>query len=173
MSDQNTIQLRIGVEAWFRANPQETLTAEDIAHKFVHHHSTIHTKLAPLVQNGTLALGPDKHGEQVYSAGPGLGQSSKRKRPTPSKAPADATPEAMAAIPVEKQKPQNTTGRGADKWAPLFQGLDEPDDSKAIPAEWHVAVGCQAYKRNKKAGHKVYAVRRINDTQSRLYRIAK
>lgn len=180
MSDDRTILFRIAVEAWFQDNRDEVLNAKDIAHKFSefgHHHSTIHTKLAPLVQNGTLTLAKDKHGEQVYSAGPNLAHAKpQRKRRQiatgPQRNAPVVTPEMLAAIPLEKNTPIHPRGNGGSKWTLLFAGLDEPNTSKPIPTEWHNAVAATATKRNRKAGRQIYAVRRENATQSRLYRIA-
>jgi hypothetical protein len=60
------------VVAFFQANPDEALNADDIAEKFGASRNTVHTLLRPALDAEVLVRVRDKYGEYEYSAGPAL-----------------------------------------------------------------------------------------------------
>ncbi|MGE4241751.1 hypothetical protein [Ramlibacter sp.] len=64
--------------AFFSANPDEILTAEDIAAKFGGARSAAHTCLAQAVEAGQVKRERDKEGVYVYSRGDGAPAAAKR-----------------------------------------------------------------------------------------------
>ena len=88
------------------------------------------------------------------------------------------TADAIAGIKVETGIPaRGLHARAGDsKWAPLFDKLNKPDTSVAIPRSWKTAVAAEATKRNTKAeadkAGPIYRVALISDTQARVWRTA-
>lgn len=189
------------VLAFFQANRDETLTADDIADKFGLVRSNVHTVLRPALDAQLLARDRDHFGDYVYSAGPQLATlpvddagpatapAATATPPQPSNPPQGATtlrrnaqvavdPRDIAALPVDTGVPFHGPDRSPGaKWAPLFEKLTDNGHSVAYPLAWHTAVVAQAAKLNgalkKRNATYAYRVRKISDTQARLWRIAK
>lgn len=68
-------------------------------------------------------------------------------------------------IPVMK-------GRAGAKWQPLFDKLQAPDESVEFDGQYHGAVCAVASKLNAQAKVTRWAVRRVSETRSGLWRLA-
>lgn len=88
------------------------------------------------------------------------------------------TADAIAGIKVETGVPVRGlfARAGNSKWAPLFDKLDKPDTSIAIPRNWKTAAAAEANKRNTKAkadkAGPTYRVALISETHARVWRTA-
>ena len=191
------------VLAFFQANRDETLTADDIADKFGLVRNNVHTVLRPALDAQLLARDRDHFGDYVYSAGPQLATTAPAESepshavienhtaaasdeawppaPTPTlrrNAQVAVDPRDIAALPVDTGVPFHGPDRSPGaKWAPLFEKLTDNGHSVAYPLAWHTAVVAQAAKLNgalkKRNATYAYRARKISDTQARLWRIAK
>ena len=64
--------LASSVVNFFRNNPDEQLTVDDIADKFDVGHSSVHTQLSPALEAHLLHRGKNEDGQYVYAAGTAL-----------------------------------------------------------------------------------------------------
>lgn len=85
------------VLAFFAANPEETLTADDIAEKVSMSRHNVHTTMRPAVDAGLLKRERDLLGDYVYSAGPKLAAATP---PSPEQ-PAQVNPAHQAQADAE------------------------------------------------------------------------
>lgn len=179
---------------FFLNNPDEELTAHEMAQKFGMVRGSVHTVLRPSVDAQLLNRNRDELGDYVYSRGPKLvpgtvpaatedaepttpiavnwppapkaSQRGKRKvMPDPS---------FIAALPVDDGVPFSQAGaHEGQKWAPLFGKLTAAGQSVQFPAEWKTAVQATALKLNRKATDHAWRVRSVSETHARLWRLAK
>lgn len=160
------------VLSYFEHNPDDSLTAEDIAVKFDAKVTSVRNTLRPAVQAGMLNLEENNEGESVYvlpkpaTQGP-LADYITVVAPRPSKpvaitAPAPAKPPAagfrqyptaaeIEALPLIKGTLPQAPRRIGGKWDALFDRVTEPGLLLEIPRAWHEAVSSEARKRNKRA----------------------
>lgn len=187
---------------FFRANPDEELTADDISDKFDMPRLSVHTLVRPAVDGRAIQRSRNLLGEYIYRAGPALATTPRGTPATPA-APTAPQPQATPApagghraalyhkprtrkvvqlvevdlalidsLPVDTHVPL-ARREITSKWDPLFRKLTQPGESVAIPIAWHRAVSAEALKRNRQATDHAWRVRQQSDTQARLYRIAK
>lgn len=152
------------VLAYFAANPEECLTAEDIAEKFGAIRSNVHTQLRAALDAGCLKRSMSDDG-YTYTLG------DQRPVPTQPRPTAKQDPVHLIALPREKRKTGSaalvhldlaalvvddnvpfaprSANTGANKWAPLFAKLTKKGQSVAIPANARGAIGAAANKANK------------------------
>ena len=164
------------VLAYFMANDDECLTAEDIAEKFGAIRGNVHTQLRATLDAGLLkrAMGDDGY---TYSLG---NQRPAPQQPTPT---AKQDPVHLVALPRQKRKTGcaalvrvdidalvvddnipydlRVVNAGANKWGPLFAKLTKPGQSVAIPANARGAIGAAASKINKTGTQGKYRVARV------------
>lgn len=169
------------VVQFFQNNPEEVLTADDIALKFGAPRSTIHSTLRMPVDAMALQRRRNDDGEYVYAAGPRISVTKiktadtslagTRERAGPP--PVVVTPEQLEALQVERNVPLYS-GRGGgvhgvSKWGDLFAKLSEAGTSIRIPLDWQKAVYAQSKKLNKD-GKGTFIVRKVDDTHARIWR---
>lgn len=161
---------------FFQNNPDETLTADDMAEKFGMQRNQVHSVLRPALDAELLKRDRDDLGEYVYSAGPKMyttkvqwdasapvpaaqlaaatvaAASNWPRAPTPTRRGTVAVPLTLADIAdlqvsTNVPYPHGRTAPGA-KWAPLFAKLQANDQSVAYPLAWHTAVQASVGKEN-------------------------
>jgi len=171
------------VIGFFAANPEETLSAYDIADKFDAVAANVHTCLALAIKAGALVRTLDDDGMYLYRLGTGTPPKPRtgvnidaahlvaRKAPKPCRAPVTID---FAALKVEEGIPYqvNPSQRGSSKWAPLFAKLTKPGQSIAIPAHARGAVGAAVCKQNKKPGKMGKFRVALEGDHARVWRIA-
>lgn len=178
--------------AFLKDQPEATLTADDMADQFGMQRNTVHTLLRPALDAKLLRRDRDLLGEYRYRAGPAL---AKAALPTTDaaaddEAAADDWPSApgaarsyskVAVDPAVFAKLQPETdvpftdlaAAPGGKWAPLFDKLTTNGQSIAFPLDWQSAVAATSLKRNRTAPDHTWRVRKVSDTQARLWRLAK
>lgn len=166
--------------AFFKANPEETLTADDFAAKFDMQRNNVHTIMRPALDAGLLKRKRDDLGEYVYTAAAALAgfavdalETDNAKTADPALdcpaapwpnapggrsktakpySPLHIGPAEFAALTVDTHVPFQPAGSSAGaKWAPLFDLLTSTGQSVAYPIAWHSAVSASAQKRNQQA----------------------
>lgn len=181
---------------YFRGNPAEELTMEDIVVKFGATRPGIHTLLRPALDAGFLARRRDQDGDYYYSAGKQLFDPLPAAHPVhaPAPSPVPASPVAAApkppapthktgqssirkmididALVVETGVPfMGTSSKGQSKWTPLFDRLKRKGESLVIPIDFKGAVASAALKHNKTHPGN-YTVAVISKTVARVWRNA-
>ena len=142
---------------FFRTNPDEVLTVEDIVNKFDAPRGNIHTQLRPAVEVDLLRRGRNDEGEYTYQGGVRIeviNKSGETPVPKARKPESYASPRHaidIDALVVEKGVPMTPTRPGfAPKWDPLFDKLTEVGDSIEVPAKLRAALASAAATRNKR-----------------------
>lgn len=184
--------------AFFQANPDEELTADELAAKFGMVRGSVHTLLRPALDAGLLKRIRDDLGEYIYQRGPNLdlcaAPCSDPEDDPPASEPTDFVPgwppapqttqrgkrklildpKQIAALPVDTDVPfQPPSMHEGHKWEPLFSKLTQAGHSVQFPVEWKTAVAATAQKLNRKATTHAWRVRVVSDTHARLWRLAK
>ena len=171
--------LPYSVCAFFRKNPNEELSRDDIAQKFDVERNAITAGLSRcfaanfLVEHG-------KRGDSTITAGSALAawspSTASLAPPPPPKTPRTYTP--LPPVDFTKLKverglpvPAKKGGKGSSRWGPLFEKLDKPDTSIALKAMYYSALAKAAQDRTKTTGHK-YVIRKLSDTEMRIWRTA-
>lgn len=166
---------------FFRNNPDEILTLDDISDKFGATRGNIHTLLKTAVNACLLERTADDEHGYVYSAGADL------RRWAPEAAvpatPAAARPKAagfsspritldLDALKVDEGIPYARTSlKGSSKWQPLFARLTRAGQSIEIPATAKTALTAAAYQQNKlKQG--TFKVAMTGRSTARVWRVA-
>jgi hypothetical protein len=167
---------------FFRANPDEDLTIDDIAQKFDATRNNVHTLLTLAIDNELLARSRNEDGEYVYHL-----PSHKPARKQGNAAPASQTAKTHrkpAATSVRKTLDMSTLVvdenvpfigdqvKGESKWAPFFAKFTKPGQSIAIPGDLRGAVGAAANKINTLKVHGKFRVARTGADEARVWRIA-
>lgn len=185
-----------GSVAWkviefFTTNPDEAMTPEDIGIKFDKPGKQVHSLLAQAVESGALTRKTNSDGELEYSLGtgvpeikaaPGRAQSHRQSHDAilsggflaqraPQSRPKEPLQIDMTAIPIESGIPLPIKGqRKRTDWTPLLSRL-EPGSSCVLPIRAKFTLGA-AITAFKKSGKGLLAMRKISDTELRLWRIA-
>lgn len=168
---------------FLRANPEEFLTADDVAAKFGIGRAGVHTVLARSVDAGLLHRAKDRDGDMVYS----LGERAKAGT-APAAAPPPAPPAAEAPadgpraapfvlrpelVKVERGVPMpganSSKGENARTWDATLARL-ETGDSFALPLAAKASAG-KYLARHAKATGRTYATRTV-DSGLRIWRTA-
>ena len=165
---------------FFRSNPGEELTLDDIVAKFDTTRGNIHSLLRPAVEVDMLRRDRNADGEYFYTAGARIevisaaGDTPERpaaraRRPSGYASPRHQVD--LSALVVEKGVPlPQQRAKLVSKWEPLFAKLAVPGDSIAIPAEIVVTLRSEAVKRAK-AGRGHYKVLRLDGGGARIWRV--
>ena len=137
---------------FFRANPDEELSLEDITDKFDATRGNIHTLLAPAREAGLLDRYQNADGEYLYKAGPKIGKADGIDMDAVhnSRSPFGAPQRRRVAVPaVDLPDPRAVTiedgiplpgARAKRDWMPLLQRL-QPKQSAALPLATLPALG--------------------------------
>lgn len=167
---------------WFRRNPDEELSAADIAQQYDVSSSAVAASLAACYEHGLLRRDRSS-GSVVTVAGPNLKArelpaavtlltAPPTKRQT-SRATRTSLPEldwnlvqVAEDMPVP---PKRLCVRGATKYARLFELLSRPGLSAPIPLAYVAAVQKAAIVRSK-GGLGKYVVRRTGENEARIWR---
>lgn len=154
------------VLAFFRANPDEELSVDDMAGKFGVNRKNIHTLLRPALDASLLARERNDEAEYIYKAGPQLqtvpaARARKNATTTPDTTGHGAlfgadtaySQALIAQLPVATDRvyDPNPSHKGQSKWQPLFHRLTQNGQSILFPAGWRKAVASHAQKVNKEA----------------------
>lgn len=165
------------VVAFFRANPDERLTADDVAQKWDVNRKSVHTLLARSLDVQLLQREQSTDGEWIYAAGAMLPMTAvpEPKPARSSKAFGFSSPRHafdLDAAEVEEDVPYMPGGiKGQSKWGPLFDKLEKPGQSIAIPGQVKSAVAAAAIKRNaEKRG--TFRVQMTGPDAARVWRVA-
>lgn len=152
---------------FFRQNPDEELTIDDIASKYAAARNSVHTNLSKSVDAHMVQRSRNDDGEYVYKAGPALGTSHNSKAAQTAPVVAAPVPEYVVedgvAIPPK-------LGELSLKLKDLMESL-QPGQSSAVPIRQRDTL-------NKLIGHangenkKQFVSRRINEAQIRVWRTA-
>jgi hypothetical protein len=162
--------------AYFRRLPDEELSSKDIALKFQAEQSSVQILLKRAVETGMLA-----RDGAIYSAGPQIGQLAppattlaERPKQPPAKGFDNLRHHIdLTALQVEEGIPYLAQGPGpaGSKWAPIFDKLQKPGQSIAIPVAVKAALAAAAIKRNKEKNG-TFKVALTSSTTARIWRIA-
>ena len=171
---------------FFRNNPDEVLTLDDISDKFNATRGNIHTLLRPAMDAGLLERSQDTDGEYIYRAGPQLlakvadlpveagaapvADTPKRAAPSGYNSPRHAID--IAALKIDVGVPYLPAGhKGQSKWEPLFARMTKADQSIALPGNVKSALAAAVVLRNKqKRG--TFKIAMTSANEARLWRIA-
>lgn len=168
---------------FFKANPDEELSTVDITDKFGISLASVHTILRSAVEVGLLKRIRNDLGDYIYIAGPSLsayapGTEAKglvEEKPA-ARRPSAAQRRLVAdfEIKIEEGVPfVDVRKEPGGKWGFLFDKISKNGQSAVIPIEVASAVTAAALKLNREAKGYTYRVRRISDTQARVWRLAK
>lgn len=173
------------VIAFFKSNPGEALTLEDIITKFDATRGNIHTALGPSVVVGYLVRAMDEDSEYTYEAGPKIKDAVvEPAAPALPKGPNSAFPRHAAksitnapkmvdidTLVVETGVPYTRGGiNGGGKWDPLFKKLSKKGQSLTIPGHVKAAVAAAAIKYNKTHPGN-YRLAMVDKATARLWRL--
>lgn len=166
-------------------NPHEELTCDDIEAKFERSSRQVHSLLAEAVERGAVTRAPGDDGELVYR----LGAGSPGVKTNRGRHPALAAHEALDlaakkkatrrppvevdidAISIEKSVPIPHGGRvRVMDWTGLLSRM-AVGDSCSLPEQVKTTLS-KACTDSKKAGTGTFTIRRISDTEVRLWRTA-
>ncbi|MFZ3141177.1 hypothetical protein [Polaromonas sp.] len=194
----NTYKPRAGslpaqVIYFFTNNPDEQLGLSEITEKFDAVRGNIHTLLALSIDAKLLVRTRNEDGEYIYSAGPAIGKTVEDAA-APAAAPpvrdlAAAAAKSRALGPVKGfASPRYTldisqlkveegipcmkiNGPLESKWEPLFQKLEKPNQSIALPGYLRGALSTAVRTRNKQ-NKGTYRVAMTGPGQVRIWRLA-
>lgn len=164
---------------YFRANPDEELTLEDVMTRWDVPRSGIHSNLAMAIEAQLLLRTKNTDDEWVFSAGPKLGKApvAVLNAPTPDgsgrKKAQDINPKAIDidSIQIEDGVPLTRPGRRKLDWTPLLIKL-KPGQSCRVPMAARYTLSNAITQQHKSVPAVRYAYRKINDTELRLWRTA-
>ncbi len=158
------------------ANPGESLTRSDVATKFDIDHAVVDTLLAPAVDAGQLVRDVGGADGVVWRL-----VQPKAKFPQPftsslmaAKRAARARRNALIDISsfvIEKDIPLVEPLRRENQWNNLFSQMI-PGDSVKVPNEARMALAHAQAKYRKTATNVTFAIRKISDTHTRIWRTA-
>ena len=173
---------------FFRNNPDELLTLDDITDKFDVVRGNIHTMLKPCLDADLLVRGRSEDGDYFYSAGPEIGAPAAVPAEEPPAPPVAATPGAkrgqrkgfpslrhhidLDTLQVEEGIPCLKGNIPLQsKWEPLFAKLAKPGQSICIPGHVKGALAAAVFTRNKE-NRGVFKVYRTGPDTARVWRTA-
>lgn len=135
---------------FFAANPDEELTSADIARKFDIEPKSVHSSLKAVIDAGLLVRDRNDDLEMVFRRGQASAGASPFAGLSPG--PSEPTTESINALSVDDNVPLTVPrSNAAEKWAPLFDRLQKPGQSIALPREWRTSLAREANKRNRLA----------------------
>ncbi|SFB96038.1 hypothetical protein SAMN05216344_10696 [Polaromonas sp. OV174] len=147
---------------FFKNNPDEHLTLEDIAEKFDCVRGNIHSMLRPAMDAGLLKRDRDIDGDYTYSAGSAILQHQQAKaEPAPAalQAARKTAPRGFKSprhiidadtLKVEHNVPYAPKQKvGVCKWEPVFLKLNQAGQSAIVPDPIKGALAAAALSRNK------------------------
>lgn len=168
---------------FFKTNPDEELGTVDISDKLGISLASVHTILRSAVEVGLLKRIRSSMGDYMYIAGPSLSAyvpsteakelseekpAAGRTRPIRRRHAADFEVNVEEGVPFFDMRKDP-----GGKWSFLFDKIKENGQSAVIPIEVAAAVKAAALKLSRDAKGYTYRVRRISDTQARVWRLAK
>lgn len=171
--------LPMRVIEFLRANPEESLTAMDVAAKFDASRKNVHTLLARAVENGMLIRSRDDDGDYIYTPGPAIhthatnreasaavAASGRKAQQLPGlnmdaiySARLDARVEVdwrTVAIDVDGPPPPIKRGRTVAEYTALLDRLSKPGQSFAVPSN---ALGIHGLRKVISDRHKTTKLR--------------
>ena len=163
---------------FFRNNPDEELTLDDITDKFDCSRGSVHTNLGQAVDAGMLVRDRNVDGEYIYKAGPKLPPAAPA---SPVVTPAPATAKKPRAAPAELPSidsididdgiPLPSAKRPKVDWKPLLTKLKAGQSFK-VPMQAKHTLSL-AMTELRKANQGSYTIRVFKDTQEvRVWRTA-
>ncbi|MBH2008060.1 MAG: MarR family transcriptional regulator [Xanthomonadaceae bacterium] len=173
---------------FFTNNHDEQLSLGEITVKFDVPRGNIHTQLGRAIDAKLLARTRNEDGEYIYSAGPAIYHPAKKAVPdAPAPAPPDAPRKTrgpvkgfasprysldISQLKVEEGIPfMKINGPTVSKWEPVFQKLQKPDQSIALPGHLRGALASAVRTRNKE-NKGTYRVAMTGPGQARIWRLA-
>lgn len=173
------------VIAFFQGNPEEELGLDDITDKFDATRGNIHTLLSKGIELEFLKRSRNADGEWIYSAGKALAKLPARSgvdmdaihASQPKRAPKGyASPRKaldIDSLVVEEDIPlAESTHKGHNKWAPLFDKLTKAGQSIQVPGDLRGAIGAAATKLNRVKTQGQFRVAMTSETTARVWRVA-
>jgi hypothetical protein len=159
---------------YLRANPGERLMRSDVATKFSVEASSVDTQLAGAVMAGQLIR--DCHDEDgvvwrlQYRGGgfPVVFAGTLAAARKAARAKRNALID-ISAFKIEKGIPLIEPARRINQWNRLFDGM-EPGDSVLVPNEARMALSHAQLKYRKTASHVIFAIRKVSETHTRIWR---
>jgi len=173
---------------FFKNNPNEELTLEDICAKFIAVRGNIHTQLKLAVDAFLLTRIRNQDGDYIYQAGPKLGARAAgmprldTQPATPAKAQPKPRQPRRAALPdvvlptidqvvIEEGIPLPSRGGGSRDWTPLLKKLT-PLQSACLPIQAKATLA-KSITTAHAAKQGRYATKLLPDTQQvRVWRVA-
>lgn len=143
------LPLPMRVIGFLRTNPDEALTALDVATKFEVSRKNVHTLLARAVDNGMLTRSRDEDGDYIYTPGPAIDTHATNRAASAASAAATSARQAgadpsvstrvavdWAAVSIDTNGPPPPTKRGSTtaEYAALLDRLTAPGHSFAVPS---------------------------------------
>lgn len=173
---------------FFTSNPDEQLALSDIEEKFDAVRGNIHTLLALAIDAQLLVRARNDDGEYIYSAGPAIGKPAQEVAPTASAPVAADAPRKVrgpvkgfasprysldiSKLQVEEGVPfMKINGPAVGKWEPIFEKLEKPDQSIALPGHLRGALASAVRTRNKQ-NKGTYRVAMTGPNEARIWRLA-
>lgn len=173
---------------FFTSNPDEQLALSDIEEKFDAVRGNIHTLLALAIDAQLLVRTRNDDGEYLYSAGAAIHNPVKEAAPeAPAPAPAEAPRKVrgpvkgfasprytldISKLQVEHGVPfMKINGPTVGKWEPIFEKLQKPDQSIALPGHLRGALASAVRSRNKQ-NKGTFRVAMTGPDQARIWRLA-
>ena len=168
---------------FFRNNPDELLTLDDITDKFDCTRGNIHTMLKPCLDAGQLVRDRSEDGDYFYKAGPGIsifrldGEAAEAPPQPKKRGPKLGTSSPrhhidLTQLKIEKGIPcMKLNGPVQGKWDDLFAMLKEPGDSVDLPGYVKGAVASAAFTRNK-LGQGQFKCYMTSKDSCRIWRLA-
>lgn len=161
--------------AFFQENPDEELTRQDIAVKFIVQPSMIDAELNMAIDQGAIATKNGESMERVWVAGRRIKRvrvvKAQADDPRPRRRPASPAPDDMplpSQIVIEKGVPKPKRALASEKYVDVFMRM-EVDDSFAAPASCCKRLYEHARKFGKQVGRR-FTLRRADDGSGRIWR---
>lgn len=167
---------------------EETLTVDDIVQKFDCKPSGVHTALRAAKDAGLIVRERTEDGDYIYKLGviPCAQPNPAPIKPTPAKPATNTAPKTtgagegktsspymldMSQLVVETGIPYTPIGnKGATKWDGIFNLLETPGQSVAVPARIKPALASAISKHNKKGGT-TFRTAKTSRNEARVWRI--
>jgi len=170
-----TLSMPDRVIAFFRADPSEELTADDIATKFDTPRKNVHTQLQIAVKAGLLARNKDDEHGYLYTVGPALMVPVAPPTATPATTGKPRQPKAdvdLRTLPIATDIPLPTIRRKQQHAPEALDRLTQPGHSFGVPLD---ASGISALRKaitdRHAAGTHRYMARTL-ETEFRVWRAA-
>jgi hypothetical protein len=158
------------------ANPGERLTRSDVATKFGFDASAVDSELAGAVMAGQLLRETSDEDGIVWRLryrgarfpAPFTGTLAAARKAVRAKRHALID---ISGFKIEKGIPLIEPVKRVNQWNKLFDGM-ETGDSVLVPNEARMALAHAQAKYRKTATHVVFAIRKVNETHTRMWRTA-